>query len=191
MGRPSNRTLRRDEILTAFALVLSKHGYAGATIASIAARAGVAPGLVHHHFRDKAELLDALLDRLVSAMHARTASPEGGADFVDAYIESALALGKRADVTAARCWVGLFAEALRDPSLFAKVRRVLDAELVRIERGSRGALDAEGASALLAFVVGSLVVGAFAPVRTRGFAAPAAKRLVAALRSPARAAAPR
>lgn len=180
MGRPSNRDLRRAEILTAFAHVLAQHGYAGATIHAIAARAGIAPGLVHHHFRDKSELMSALLDQLVAASRSRTHDAQG--DFLDAYIDGMLALNARADAVAARCWVGLFAESLRDPSALAKMKRVLDAELGRIERTS--SLDSHGASALLAFVVGSLVLGAFAPQRTRGFAAPAARTLVRALRSP-------
>jgi Bacterial regulatory proteins, tetR family len=66
MGRPSNRLEKRREILDAFARVLADHGYAGATIASIALEAGIAPGLVHHHFDNKAELLSGLLQDLVS-----------------------------------------------------------------------------------------------------------------------------
>src|SRR5262249_8644759 len=50
MGRPSNRAKRREEIVRAFAKVLANHGYAGATIAAVAAEAEIAPGLVHHHF---------------------------------------------------------------------------------------------------------------------------------------------
>src|SRR5262249_1322148 len=61
MGRPSNREQRRREILQAFAKVLADHGYAGATIAAVATEAGVAPGLVHHHFESKAELTGSLL----------------------------------------------------------------------------------------------------------------------------------
>lgn len=88
----------------------------------------------------------------------------------------------RSDVTAARAWVGLFAEALADPALFDKVRRMLDAEIAHVERRAGGALDASGASAVIAFVVGALVVGAFAPRKTAGFAAPALRRMLQGLR---------
>lgn len=67
MGRPSNREARRAEILGAFARVLADHGYAGATIAAVAVEADVAPGLIHHHFRNKQDLLTSLLDNLISA----------------------------------------------------------------------------------------------------------------------------
>jgi TetR/AcrR family transcriptional regulator, transcriptional repressor of bet genes len=71
MGRPSNRDARRAQIVAAFARVLAAHGYAGATVAAIAAEAGVAPGLVHHHFENKDELLGALLRTLVAAFRER------------------------------------------------------------------------------------------------------------------------
>ena len=87
--------------------------------------------------------------------------------------------GDRSDVIGARAWVGVFAEALSEPALFAKVRRVLDAEIAHVER--RAGMSAEDASAVVALVVGSLVLGAFAPRRTAGFAAPRAKRMVRAL----------
>src|SRR5262249_23661299 len=61
MGRLSKREERRAQIVAAFARVLAEHGYAGATIAAVAAEAEVAPGLVHHYFAGKAELLATLL----------------------------------------------------------------------------------------------------------------------------------
>jgi TetR/AcrR family transcriptional regulator, transcriptional repressor of bet genes len=183
MGRPSNRAQRRHEILAAFARVLADHGYAGATIARIAAEAGVAPGLVHHHFESKAELLRGLLQDLVSRFRGRIRA--SGADEVDpllAYVDAALALDARADLVAAKCWVGVFAEAVRDPALFAQVRRLIDAEIGVIQERSRGTLSAQDAGAVLAFILGALVLGAFAPRKTAGFAAPALRRFVGSLR---------
>jgi TetR/AcrR family transcriptional repressor of bet genes len=185
MGRPSNRDERHAQILGAFARVLTDHGFAGATIASVAAEAGMAPGRVHHHFENKGELLSSLLTDLVGRFRSRVQHYERGQDPLLAYIDAALALDDRADVSAARCWVGLFAEALRNPALFAQMRRLLDTEIVTIQRRSGNRLSAQDAGAVLAFVVGSLVVGAFAPRKTAGFAAPGLKRLVAAMRSTA------
>jgi membrane-associated phospholipid phosphatase len=92
---------------------------------------------------------------------------------------AAVALDEGANTIAARCFVGVFAEALRDPALFARVRRLVDAELETITR--RGAPSAHAATALLAFILGALLLGAFAPRKTAGFAAPAARTLVRAL----------
>lgn len=94
---------------------------------------------------------------------------------------AAVALDDGADTVAARCWVGVFAEALRDPGMFARVRRLVDAELEAILRRSRGTLSPHGASAVLSFIFGALLLGAFAPRKTAGFAAPAARTLVRAL----------
>jgi len=180
MARPSLRTQRREQLAGALARVLASHGAGGATIAAVAAEAGVAPGIVHHYFEDKRDLHGALLDVLIAGFRGRAREPDD--DPLLAYGRAALALGERADRVAARAWVGLFAEALGDPTLFDRVRRLIDGEIQRLERLGGGALSSQDAAATLALVVGSLVLGAFAPVKTAGFAAPAYRKLVAALR---------
>lgn len=180
MGRRSLRDQRRGELVGAFARVLARQGFAGATIVAVAAEAGVTPSLVHHYFTDKHDLLASLVSELISRFRRRTQRFEAETDALDAYIAAALALDDSADVVAARCWVGVFAEAVRDPALFEQIRRLLDTEIAAIRR--RGALDDQTGAAVLAFIVGSLVFGAFAPRKTAGFAAPSLRRLVAALR---------
>jgi TetR/AcrR family transcriptional repressor of bet genes len=183
MGRPSNRSERREEILIAFARVLSAHGYVGATIAAVASEAGVAPGLVHHHFDNKAELLSCLLHDLSARFRERIRNHEGDGDKLLAYVDAALKLDDRADLIAAKAWVSIFAEALRNPTLFDQVRRLIDTEIATIQTRSGNRFSAQDAGAVLAFVIGSLVMGAFAPKKTAGFAAPGLRKLVAALRS--------
>jgi len=182
MGRPSNREERRRELLAAFARALADHGYAGATIASVAAEAGVAPGLVHHHFENKAELMSGLVQDLISRFRERVRRYEVDEDKLLAYVDGALKLDDRADFVAAKCWVGVFAEAVRNPSLFAQVRRLIDTEVSAIRERSDRELSDQDAGCVLAFVIGSLVLGAFAPRKTAGFAAPGLHRLVEALR---------
>lgn len=177
MGRRTVRAERREELTAAFARVLARKGYAGATVAAVAAEAGVAPGLVHHHFRDKADLLQSLLEGLIFRFRERTGARETGANALEAWLDAALALDDRADELAARCWVGVLAEAVRQPALGAQVRRLVDAEIEGIRRRSRKRLTPQESGAMLAFVLGSLVLGAFAPKRAAGFAAPAARML--------------
>jgi TetR/AcrR family transcriptional repressor of bet genes len=181
MGRPSLREARRAEILTALTRVLAAHGVEGATIARVAAEAGFAPGLLHHHFRSKDEMIEALLAELVAGFRARTRAHDER-DRVLAYGLSALSLGKGSDPTAARAWVGVLAEALRTPALFARVRRMLDAEVESLRERSGWTFSEADASAILAFILGALVFGAFAPKKTTGFAAPALAKLISALR---------
>lgn len=47
---------KRERIVTAAAALFAERGYAAATTARIAARAGVSEGIVFHHFRSKREL---------------------------------------------------------------------------------------------------------------------------------------
>jgi TetR/AcrR family transcriptional repressor of bet genes len=182
MGRPSNREARRAEILGAFARVLADHGYAGATIAAVATEAGVAPGLVHYHFDDKEDLLVSLLSDLIRRFRVRVREHEQEPDLLLAYVDGALRLDERSDITAARCWVGLFSEAIRNPTLFKRVRNLIDTEITSIQTRSGDRLDAHQAGAVLAFIIGALVLGAFAPKKTAGFAAPSLHALVQAMR---------
>jgi TetR/AcrR family transcriptional repressor of bet genes len=181
MGRSSLRTQRRTEIARAFARTLAAHGAGGATIAAVAASAGVAPGLVHHHFESKQDLYGALLDELLATFRRRLDAVPAG-DPIDAYVTAALALGDGSDTVTARAWVGLFAEALTEPTLFARMRRILDGEVARVERRSAGALGEADCSAIVAFVLGALVFGAFAPRKAAGFAAPSLRRMIGGLR---------
>ena len=151
MGRPSNRAKRRAELTAAFARVLAERGYAGATIAAISAEAGVAPGLVHHHFVDKDDLLESLLQDLIARFRRRIQVLEADAPPLDAYALAAVRLDDTSDVVAARCWVGVLAEAVRSPSLFARVRRLVDTEIDRIRRRSGNRFTAKEAGAVLAW----------------------------------------
>ena len=106
---------------------------------------------------------------------------DDGTDPLGAYIDGALRLDPGADRVAARCWVGVLAEAVRDPGLFRRFRSAVDVEIAAIERRAAGALSSNGASALLAAVLGSLVLGAFAPRKTVGFAAPGVRAMLGGL----------
>lgn len=181
MGRPSVKSERRAQIIEAFSRVLANHGFSGATIQAIAAEADVAPGLIHHHFQNKDEILSELLETLRLRFRKRVHALKGHEDPLRAYAAAAVRLDENSDRIAARCWVGLFAEAVRNPALFAKVRRMVDTEIEAIRSLSGGTLGTQDAGAILAFVIGSLVLGSFAPKKTTGFAAPSLERLIQTL----------
>jgi TetR/AcrR family transcriptional repressor of bet genes len=183
MGRPSLREKRRRELAAALVRVLAEAGNGGATVAAVASAAKVPAGLVHHYFADKQELYAAGLELLVGAFHARLAARDGQPR-LEAYADAALALDASSDIVAARAWVGFFAAAISDRALFQRMRRLLDAEIAAIQRRSGDRLSTEDASAVLAFVVGALVFGAFAPRRASGFAAPSLRKLLGELSTP-------
>lgn len=64
-SRREKAALTRLRILDAAALEFAENGYHGATIASIARRAGVAPQTIYFVFHTKSALISALIDRLV------------------------------------------------------------------------------------------------------------------------------
>lgn len=62
-GRPrAGEASGRDRILRAAAAEFEERGYDGATTRAIAARAGVDPAAIHHHFGTKSDLFAAVID---------------------------------------------------------------------------------------------------------------------------------
>jgi TetR/AcrR family transcriptional repressor of bet genes len=172
MPRPSNRDQRRAELAHAFSEVLADHGYANATMVAVAAKAGVSPGLLHYHFQDKRDMLNVLVDQLAEAFVNRARARGSG---VQAWIDAALGM-EQDDRVAARCWVGVLGEALRDPALFGRIQRLLGAEIRSVQYRSGHRLSQQDCVALLSMTVGYLVVGAFRPDLTDGHASQSASR---------------
>ena len=65
---------QRATIVAAAIAVLTEHGYAGCSVAAVAARAGVATGTVYKHFASKAELVAEVFQQVVSGEVAAVAS---------------------------------------------------------------------------------------------------------------------
>ncbi|HJL41296.1 MAG TPA: TetR family transcriptional regulator [Myxococcales bacterium LLY-WYZ-16_1] len=177
MGRPSNRTERRRYLARAFERALSKHGLGAATVVAVAEEAGVAPGLIHHHFRDREDLVSELVRGLLARFRSQLPAETEPADWLRAYVDAALALRGRQGRVSARAWVGLFAEGVRSARVQGMLQRGLRGELDRVEDQLRRAglerPDAERAAAgILSLIVGCLVFGAVMPGRAVGFAAP-------------------
>lgn len=85
---------RRATVVDAALGLLAEHGYAGCTMAAVAARAGIATGSVYRHFGSKAdlavELFRTVVSREVSAVAEAAGRPEHAraADRVVAVIET-------------------------------------------------------------------------------------------------------
>jgi TetR/AcrR family transcriptional regulator, transcriptional repressor of bet genes len=123
MPRPSNTEERRAQITGALRAVMAKKGYDGASVGDIAAHARLTPGLVHYHFKNKLEILVALVDDLAARHrqrldHALAAAGGSAVPQVAAFIDFHLSM-RWADPEALACWVTLSGEALRE----ARVRR--------------------------------------------------------------------
>jgi TetR/AcrR family transcriptional repressor of bet genes len=122
---------RRETLLQAMQAVMAERGYEGATVAEVARRAGILGGLVHYHFEDKQALLLALLARLRGQAEARLDAALGGAEAgwpqLDAALDALLAVGSSADASAVACWVGIAAEAVRQPAVAEAYGAALEA----------------------------------------------------------------
>lgn len=122
--RKSNTEDRRAEIVAAMLIVIASNGYEKATIQQIAKQAGLAPGLVHYHFKDKREILIALAKHLSDYVYQRYLKFAEGAVTTEArlraYLEARLGLGPGASSDAVAAWVIVGSEAIRD----AQVREV-------------------------------------------------------------------
>lgn len=166
--------------------VMARSGYARATIAEISRQAGLAPGLVHYYFRDKREILVALVEALASYARSRfdkrAVGCTRGEDRLRAYIDAHLAYGADAQPDAVAAWVMVSEQALHDPDVREVYQGALREQikllkgLLRMtlaERGLRARrLDALAAG-VTAFIQGTFSLATTArPLLPPGFAAP-------------------
>ena len=200
MARPSNTAERRAQIAGALVAVMAKHGYEGASIADIAAKARLAPGIVHYHFANKLEIL-------VEAVRAMTAEHEAVLEAaidpaanapaqLAAMIDVHLGLGAHADPARLACWVQIAGEALRHDAVRVELEAALAAIARRvtaiIERGARARELAcpdprAAAAAIVAAIQGYFVVAATTKaIIPRGTAAACALRMAEGLVHPNR-----
>jgi len=133
MARTSNSAARRTQIVQALQIVMAKVGYEKATIQAIAAEAGLAPGLLHYHFKSKQAILVVLVTTLAAYAQQRFAQLAGeDTDPVArlrAYIDARLALGPGAAPDMVVAWVMIATEAVRQPEVRDAFGRAVAAEL--------------------------------------------------------------
>ncbi len=198
MPRPSNTDERRSQIVHALITVMAKHGYDGASIADVAAHAGLTTGLVHYHFKNKLEILIEVVRALAAshaaAVDAALATTDEPTAQLDAFIDVHLGTGQHANPAALACWVLVTAEAVRQPRIHREVERVLGEMAERlitiISRGQAakqfGKVDARAAAAaLLATIQGYFVLSATArEVIPPGSAAKSARLMAQGLLNP-------
>lgn len=192
MGRPSNTEERRQQIVAGLLQVMAERGYEGASVAAIAKAAGLSPGLVHYHFKDKQEILLTLAEQLATRVHERVASRLArvkGGDArarVDAFLDAFLATGADADPASVASWVTISAEAIRQPEVRAIYEKVVRTDLEHLEElvgavtGKRRARAV--AAGLFAAIQGYFVLAASVPgLVPPGSATSTVKRMAAGL----------
>ena len=128
-ARKTNPT--RERLIEAAFAVVAREGLEAASVKTIAAEAGVTPGLMHYHFPTKDALLEAAMRRGLDGYRQRliakrTATPPE--EQLAAFFAEARA-GAEADADFFRVRLAFAAQALSNPGL-AAVLRDLNAEAV-------------------------------------------------------------
>jgi AcrR family transcriptional regulator len=133
--RTENRERNRAALLAAAAELLDAHGYAGTSLAAVAARAGVTTGAVYSSFGGKAELcIEALLaDWHVPSGAQLPFDAADPAEFLDAYARHWVAQLREGNARKVfEVQLELYLAALRDPRLLEKTRSIFAAEQARL-----------------------------------------------------------
>lgn len=169
MARTTNTEARRAEITQALLTVIAQHGYEKATIQSIALKAGLAPGLIHYHFKSKQEILVSLIEMMANAARSRYEQILGDVTEpglrLNAYLEARLGTGEGAAPGMVAAWVMIGAEAIRQEEVRTIYSQVIAEELAMLTKLLEDCLRAQqrhikGASTLAAGVL-ALIEGAF------------------------------
>ncbi|HEY9103552.1 TetR/AcrR family transcriptional regulator [Chitinimonas sp.] len=188
MSRKSNTEARRAEIVEAMLAVMAQQGYEKATIQAVAKQAGLAPGLIHYHFKSKQEILLALVQAIARYAQQRYQTALGEAQApvarLQAYLNAQLGLGEGAAPQMVAAWVMIGAEAVRQAEVREVYQTVIAAELASltqmmgdclVEAGRSRAAAPDLAAGLLALMTGAFQLSSAAQaVMPTGYAAEAA-----------------
>lgn len=174
----------RERLIDAAYAVVARDGLEAASVKTIAAEAGVTPGLLHYHFATKDALLEAALrrglDEYVERSRVRRAEIKGAALF-DAMLDEACA-AVRDDADYFRVRLAFAARAMTHPD-FALVMRELNGVAIAetaltlaaaAGRDAATAADRAAAAALKACFDGAMLAALVDP----GFSMEAAGGLV-------------
>jgi AcrR family transcriptional regulator len=82
-GRRPWGSISREQVIVAAMDVVASEGYERLTIRNLAAQLGVAPMSLYRHVRDKDDLLDEVVDRLLAQIWRPSAAPDNWRAWVD------------------------------------------------------------------------------------------------------------
>jgi AcrR family transcriptional regulator len=159
-GRPS--TGARERILEAAIEVLKADGYAGLTIAKVAARAGESKPLVAYHFGSKQGLVGAAGRAIAELITDEVLDAVDGATTVEAVIRGVDAGVERVlddDERVARLYFDLAAVSVVDPEIrrtIAEVNEQWREVLVRLLTEASDGLSRAGARVLTVMVIAGM-----------------------------------
>lgn len=114
--------IRRKQLVEAAIAAIHEHGFANATVARIARRAGISAGMVHHYFEDKDELLVATMRHLLAELRAdavaRLATCRDPESRIGAIIDACFG-DSQFDGQVFSAWLALYGNARQSPRLMS------------------------------------------------------------------------
>ncbi|WP_454684301.1 betaine-aldehyde dehydrogenase [Ancylobacter moscoviensis] len=153
--------VRRRQLIDATIESLAEIGFNASTLAQIARRAGVSPGLVAHYFGDKDGLLEATLRslslRLYRATAARLAMAGDARGRVQALIDANLA-PEEFDQRTSSVWLAFWGQVLHSERL-RRVQRIYQARMLANLRHDLRSLVAPGDVHRVAITVAAVIDG--------------------------------
>ncbi len=107
--------IKREGLLRAAVDVLAEQGWAAATVATVAARAGVSRGAAQHHFPTRESLVTATLEQIFADLTAVTSqATDTNGDRIAAVVDRAVGIYTGKEFKAA---LQVWAAAASDPAL--------------------------------------------------------------------------
>jgi len=153
--------IRRRQLMDATIRAIHRHGFNDTTVARIGAIAGLSPGIIHHYFGGKNELLAAtmrsLLEELRVDFTARLAATRTPLDRIDAVLAANFEFEQfRPEILAA--WLAFWSQAPFAPPL-ARLRRLYTRRALSNLRAPLGELVGREEAARIALTLMALIDG--------------------------------
>ncbi|PWC33915.1 transcriptional regulator BetI [Azospirillum sp. TSO35-2] len=126
MPKVGMEPIRRRQLIDATITSMGEHGLADTTVQTISRGAGVSPGIIHHYFGGKNELLAAtmrsMLQQLRDDVTLRLAAADGPRARLEAIVDCNFAAGQF-EPRVVSAWLGFWAQAPHDPAL-SRLQRI-------------------------------------------------------------------
>ena len=160
-AEPAIEDSRRHQLVEVTIDSLAELGYVGTTLAQIATRAGVSPGLVAHYFGDKDGLLDAafrsLARRVGNQVRARLRQVNTARGRIQSIIDANLA-PEEFDQRTGTAWLAFWGQVLQVNSL-KRVQSVYQQRTLSNLRGSLKKLVPPDEAQRLAAMIAAMIDG--------------------------------
>ncbi|SMF51856.1 transcriptional regulator, TetR family [Azospirillum oryzae] len=126
MPKVGMEPIRRRQLIDATISSMGKHGLADTTVQTISRGAGVSPGIIHHYFGGKDELLAATMRSMLQQLRDDATQRLAAADSPRARLEAIVDCNFAPDQFEPRvvaAWLGFWAQAPHNPAL-SRLQRI-------------------------------------------------------------------